>query len=162
MLLLKPIDALSSFLASYISRHKNEMTLYWQLFFLCLINKFFTYYLIDAYNGDPNSLFWPLLINMAISVTIGNIYFISGGVFFLRICHVEYAGIYMTFLNSFANLGRLWTGSFWLLLLRPFGFTTLAIIMCIYSVFFFLFAKQRILKLESTPRDEWRLEEMTR
>ena len=142
---------------AYWSKHKNEFSIFLNLFFFKYINNFFIYFILTSYDGDPSSIHLYLAIFLFLNNTISILLFLTGSVFLLRMCDIEYAGIFMTFFYSLSNFGALWTFSTSLFLLDPLGLNLLLIILFIYNILFFVFWRKRLLIFEKSDKAEWTL-----
>lgn len=84
--------------------------------------------------------------------------FIATGAFFLRICDVEVGGTYITFLNSFANFGKLWP----ILVISAYSlkinYTLFMLAGTLYNVGVYTFWKDRVIQMQHKHLDEWKLQ----
>ena len=122
------------------------------MFFVRVAKNVYYYFLLVNYNGDPDSIEFDLHCLFALDSTLFNITIITFGSFFLRICDIQYAGIYITYLNSFSNFSRLYTSTIWLFLLEPLTFQTLAIVGTIFNIFYFFIIKDALILLQNSPK----------
>jgi len=52
-------------------------------------------------------------------------------------CDIEYPGMYMSFLNSFSTLGKVWVKTFWLILFDYLDFDFLIMVGFTYNLIYF-------------------------
>jgi PAT family acetyl-CoA transporter-like MFS transporter 1 len=82
-----------------------------------------------------------------IETIVGTMPFIALSAFFLRICDKSIGGTYLTFLNSFTNLGNLWCSLLISVLSRHFSLSTFILISCFYNIGILVAWRKKVFEL---------------
>lgn len=155
-----PVILLSSILTTKCIKKKMEFRIYLKTFFIIQANCIFIFLLMRLLSQKP-ATFWQMqLIRLYffIESALGTISFILLGSFFLRICDFQLGGTYLTYLNSFANFGSLWTKYFWLKVLGHLSLNALAAFGLTFNIAFFLLYRKTLQRLEVSDKQEWQLQ----
>ncbi|KAL4466834.1 hypothetical protein ABPG74_010431 [Tetrahymena malaccensis] len=159
-LCLIPLTQVISAYAARLSSKKLEF----KIWIYCFVGKCFwnigNYFLVNSFQKENMSYFIiPVAIMQVGDSILFTLPFIAISSFFLRVCDQSIGGTYITFLNSFSNLGRLWPSIVVTTLSTHLSFTALFIIGSIYNFILVLFWRKRVFNMQESDKKLWQIKQ---